>query len=267
MKTPLNRKAKTRARIAFLFLFVFVIALSVGAYVLTNLGTLQESIAARQRQAASQSLADPKQIDEALRRHPPNKLLQMIAMATKAAHETDAAIEKLSNEVEPAALSKNINLAKASRDDLEALRRDLKLAEANATALTPRYAALIKAERDKVETYALSLRADKDTAGWFLDSVDKRHAEATALTSSLFSARADYYRAHERYVAVLAGEFGTYEVKAGQFIFPLQRTVERYNVAANAMTAAAKRVAELEEERTKLMQSQQEGWEQIANGK
>ena len=60
---------------------------------------------------------------------------------------------------------------------------------------------------------------------------------------------------------------GTYEVVAGQFIFPLQRTVERYNVAANAMTAAAKRVAELGEERTRLMQSQQEGWEQIANGK
>ena len=164
-------------------------------------------------------------------------------------------------------LSKNINLAKASRGDLEALRSDLKLAEANATALTPRYTALIKAERDKVETYALSLRADKDTVGWFLDSLDKRQAEATALTSSLFSARADYYRAYERYVAVLAGEFGSYEVVAGQFIFPLQRTVERYNVAANAMTAAAKRVAELAEERTKLLQSQQEGWEQIAIGK
>ena len=143
MKTPLDRKARTRARIAFLFLFVFVIALSVGAYVLTNLGTVQESIAAHQRQAASQGLADPKQIDEALRRHPPNKLLQMIAMATKAAHETDAAIESLSNEVEPAALSKNINLAKASRGDLEALRSDLKLAEANATALTPRSASFI----------------------------------------------------------------------------------------------------------------------------
>jgi hypothetical protein len=35
--------------------------------------------------------------------------------------------------------------------------------------------------------------------------------------------------------------------------------VDRYNVAANAMAAAAQRVAELQEERTKLMQSQQDG--------
>ena len=53
----------------------------------------------------------------------------------------------------------------------------------------------------------------------------------------------------------------------GQFIFPFQRTAERYNVAANAMTAAAKRVAELEEERKTLMQSQLAGWEQFVSGK
>jgi hypothetical protein len=266
MKPPLDQKAKTRARIAFLFLFVFVIALSVGAYFLTNLGTLRESIAARERQTALQGITDAKQIDEALRRHPSNRILQMIARATKAANETDVAVETLSNEIEPPALAKEINLAKASRSDLEALRRDLKVAEANATALMPRYAALIKAERDQLEAYALSLRADKDTVGRFLDGVDRRHAEAAALTSKLLSARADYYHAYESYVAVLAGEFGTYEVVAGKFIFPLQRTVDRYNVAANAMAAAAQRVAELQEERTKLMQSQQDGWEQFVNG-
>jgi len=73
---------------------------------------------------------------------------------------------KLSNEIEPPAISKNINLGTASRSDLEALRRDLKTAAANATALMPRYAALLKTERDKVEKYALSLRVEKkDTIG------------------------------------------------------------------------------------------------------
>ena len=79
--------------------------------------------------------------------------------------------------------------------------------------------------------------------------------------------RADYYRAYESYVAVLVREFGSYKIVNGQFIFPLQRTADRYNVAANAMTAAAKRVAELEEERKTLAPSQQEGWEQFVNGK
>jgi len=207
----------------------------------------------------------PKQIDEALRRHRSNKILQMIAMATKAANETGAAIEKLSNEAEPPALSKDINLSTASRSDLEELRRDLKASEAKAARLMPGAIALIKAERDRVETYVLSLHAGKDIVGRFLDDVDKRHAEATALTSRMLSARADYYRAYEGYVAILAGEFGAYKVVNGQFIFPLQPTAVRYNAAAQVMTVAAKRVAELEEERRQLMQSQQQGWEQFVN--
>jgi hypothetical protein len=219
--------------------------------------------------AAKEILArwGPRQIDEALRRHRSNKILQMIAMATKAANETSAANEKLSNEAEPPALSNDINLSTASRNHLEDLRRDLKAAEAKAATLMPRAIALIKAERDRVETYALSLHAGKDIVGRFLDDVDKRHAETTALTSRMLSARADYYRAYEGCVAILAGEFGAYKVVNGQFIFPFQRTVERYNVAASAMIAASTRVAELEETRKTLLKSQQEGWEQFVNGK
>ena len=189
----------------------------------------------------------------------------MIAMATKAADETSAANEKLSNEAEPPALSNDIDLSTASRSHLEDLRRDLKAAEAKAATLMPRAIALIKAERDRVETYALSLHAGKDIVSRFLDDVDKRHAETTALTSRMLSARADYYRAYEGYVAILAGEFGAYKVVNGQFIFPLQRTADRYNAAAQAMTAAAKRVAELQEERRQLLQSQLQGWEQFAD--
>jgi hypothetical protein len=189
----------------------------------------------------------------------------MIAMATKAANETSAANEKLSNEAEPPALSNDINLVTASRSHLEDLRRDLKAAEAKAATLMPRAIALIKAERDRVETYALSLHAGKDIVGRFLDDVDKRHAETTALTSRMLSARADYYRAYEGYVAILAGEFGAYKVVNGQFVFPLQRTADRYNAAAQAMTVAARRVAELQEERRQLMQSQQQGWEQFVD--
>jgi hypothetical protein len=267
MEMPSDPKANTRVRIAFLLLFVFMVVFSVGAYFVADLGRLQENTAARESRTALQGITDARQIDEALKQHPSNKILQMIAMATRAADETSAAIEKLSNEVEPPAISKDVNWGSASRSDLEGFRRDLKTAEANATAFMPRYVALLKTERDNVEKYAVSLHAGKEIIGRLLDNIDRRHAETTAFTSRMLSARAEFYRAYEKYVAVLVGEFGAYKVTNGQFIFPLQRTAERYNVAANAMAIAAKRVAELEEERKTPMQSQLMDWQQFVNGK
>lgn len=266
MEMPSDPNAKIRVRIAFFCLFVSMVALSVGAYFLANFEKFQERTAAREGQAVLQGVTDAAQLQEALRRHPSNRFLRVVAMATKAASETRAAAEMLSSEVEPPALSKDIDLGTASRSDLEARLRDSKTAEANTTTFMPRYFALLKTERDKVENYALSLRLEKDSVSRVLDGVDKRHAKITALTSRMLSARADYYRAYGNYVAILVGEFGTYKVVDGQFIFQLQRTVDRYNIETHAMTAAAKRVAEMEEEK-KLMQSQQEGWEQFVDGK
>ena len=85
----------------------------------------------------------------------------------------------------------------------------------------------------------------------------------TALMSRLLPARGDFYRAYENFVALLIGEFGNYKVVNGQLIFPNQRAVERYNAAANAMTSASRRVAELEEERKALIKSGQERWVQF----
>ncbi len=252
---------------AFLCLFVVFVALSIGAWYLAGLGKLQERTAARENQPALQGVAHPSQIDAALRLHPSNKLLQLLAMASKAEDDTAAAADKLSAEVEQPAIPTGINLAAASRADIETLRRNLKTAEANATAYMPRYAALLKTERDKVEKDALALRVDKETLGKFLDAVDKRQAELTAFTTRMMAARAEFYRAYESYVAVIAGEFGAYKVVDGQFIFPLQRTVDRYNVAAAAMTNAARRVGELDVERKTLLQSQAAAWVQFANGK
>jgi hypothetical protein len=264
---PSDRKSTIRVRIAFLCLFVFMIVFSVAAYFVADLGKLQDRIAVLESREALQDITDARQIDEALRQHPSNRFLQMVAMATKAADETSAAVEKLSNEVAPPGISKEINLGAASRSDLEALRRNLKTAEANAATFMPRYVAVLKTERDTVEKYALSLHVEKDTVSGLLDSLDKRHAEITAFTSRMLLARADFYRAYEKYVAVLVGEFGAYKVVDGQFIFPFQHTVDRYNVAAQAMTVAAKHVGELEEERKGLLQSQQEGWVQFVKGK
>jgi len=260
---PSGLKAEWRVRIALLLLFVFAAVASVGAYVVADLGKLQDSISARESQAALQGITDASQIDAALGQHPTNKFLRMMAMATTAADETNAAIEKLSSEVEPPAIAKAGNLAAASRSDLEVLRRDLKTAETNAAAFQPRTAVVLKAERDNVEKYALSLHLEKDAGRRLLENIDGRHAEIAAFTSGMSSARADFYRAYQNYVGVLLGEFGAYKVVDGHFIFPLQRTVDRYNVAAQAMTTAAKRVAQLDGEKTRLLASQQARWLQF----
>ena len=257
-------KARRRVWIAFLLLIAVMAVASVGAYFVANLGKLQDLMAAREGQAALRGITDASQIDQALRQNPSNKFLRMTVMASRAADETNAAIDKLSGEIEPTTISSVGNLGTASRTDLEALRRDLKTAEANATAFAPRTTAVLKAERDSVEKYAASL--GKDTGARVLDNIDKRHAEITALVSRISSARADFYRAYQNYVGILIGEFGAYKFVSGQFIFPLQRTADRYTVAAQAMTSAAKPVAELDEERTRLLQSQQARWLHFVRG-
>ena len=266
MTTP-DQNASVRARLAFLLLFVFVVGLGVGAYFITRLGKVQQTKAASESRAALQGATAPGEIDEALKRHPSSKPLQMIAMASKAANETSAAADKLLNEIEPPALPRNPNLGTATRGDLEALRRDLKTAEANADTLMPRYLALVKAGRDRIETYARSLRAENDVVGKFLEGADARQAKTTAVMSRLVAARADYYRAYQSYVSVLIAEFGAYKVVDGQFIFPLQRTVDRYNVAVHDMAVATKQIAQAEAERKVLLQSQQQGWEDLVNSK
>ena len=81
------------------------------------------------------------------------------------------------------------------------------------------------------------------------------------------SARADYYRAYDKYIALLSSELGSFKVVAGQFIFPLQRTVERYNAAAQAMTSAGRRVAELEADMKKQEKPLPEEWMQLTGAK
>jgi hypothetical protein len=267
MQVPSDPKAKTRVRLAFLCLFVVFVALSVGAWYIAGLSRLAESHAARENRAALQGITESAQIDAALRQHPSDKFLQMVAMAIKAAEDTRAAAEKLSSEVEQPPIPAGINLATLNRSDLEALRRNLKTAEANATAFMPRYTALLTTERDAIEKYALSLHAEKETPAKLLEIIDKRHAELTAFTASMMSARAEFYRAYESLVAVIAGEFGSYRVADGQFVFQFQRTVDRYNVANHATAVAARRVGDLAEERKRLDASQQEAWVQFVNGK
>ena len=208
---PSESNGKWRVRIAFLVLSVVFAA---GAWFAADLGKLQENLSAHEARQALQDISDPGQIEEVLKKYPSSKFLQAMAMATRAAEQTSAAAEKLSNEIAPPSAVKDFNFGAASRADLEALRRDLKTAQANAASFMPRLAALLKTERDEIKKFALwQLNGDAVTA--LLDTVDKRHAETTAVMSSLVAARGDFYRAYDDFVAVLVGEFGTYKVVKG----------------------------------------------------
>ena len=88
-----------------------------------------------------------------------------------------------------------------------------------------------------------------------------------AVIAKMLAARAEYYRAYDKCAAALLGEFGIYKVTNGQFIFPIQYMADRYNVAASAMTSAAARVAELEEQRKTLAQLPLKEWQQFVGGK
>ena len=262
MAASSDHSARARIWVAFLLLFVVLAAVSVGVY---YLGKLQETMAALEGRIALDAI-NAGQIDAALAGHPSNRFLKLIATATKAGIETRAAAEKLSQEIEPLALAKDINQATVSRNDLEALRRELKTAEANATSFLPRYLALVKAERDRLEAYARSLNLEKDVLSRFMDRIDTRQADIAAVTSDLMSARAEYYRAYDKCAAVLVADFGIYKVTNGQFVFPLQYMANRYNAAAGAKAAAAKRIAELEEKQRTLMQPSPKAWAQFVSG-
>jgi len=244
-------------RLAF---FSLLALLTVAFSLSIDLSKFQERLSNREGQAILQGISSPEELESALRQHPSNSVLQLMAKATKVADNTKAAIDQMSAQIEPARISKELNFSSVSRDELDSFRRDLKTAEANALAFLPRYAAIFKAEREQIESATISFHVPKEIADQLLEGVAQRQAKTFNAISLILSARADYYRAYDKYIAFLSGELGSFKVVAGQFIFPLQRTVERYNVAAQAMTSAGRRVTELETDMKKLEQPLPEEW-------
>jgi GYF domain 2 len=239
-----------------------VAALSVG---FNNRGKLQEVWDSK---LALQAMPDPTQLDKTLSQNPENKILRLFAMANKITEETVAATTKLSDEIEPAGLSRDINFATATRNDLETLRRDLKTAETNTTSFIPRYLVLLKDEHDKIAVSASSLNIDRGLVTGFLKGLDEARVKSVTFSSNMMEARSEFYRAYGNYAEFLTGEFDNYKVDAnGKFLFAKQAKLEKFNVLGNTMNAASQRVATLEVERKQFEKSQQEKREQLAKGK
>jgi hypothetical protein len=262
VKTFSDQKADTRRRpvLVLLLLCVFVIAcLGLGYYV-GDLSKFQTVNSAKASQTALRGVSDPEQLDRLLRQYPSNKMLKMVALANKDSVEIDAAARRLLNDAEPRDFLKPVDLSAYSRGDLDTLRRDVKTAQSNAATVTPRYIALLNDERAKLENDTRSLDVENSTVSEFMTMIDEQHAEMITLTSKVLAARAEYYNAYEQCVAVLVREFGIYKVANGQVIFSFQSPADSFNRAVAALDAAAKRLAELEDERTTLRRSQPNKW-------
>ncbi len=246
---------------ALFALLTVAISLSVDLSKLQNRGSVADA------QTILQGIGNPGELESALRQHPSNGVLQLMAKAIKVAGDTKAAIDQLSAQIEPARLSQEPNFSAASRDELDSFRRDLKTAETNASAFLPRYAAILKSEREQIERATVSFHVPGEIASQLLEGLRQRHARTLNAISLVLSARADYYRAYDKYVAFFAGELGSFKVVGGQFIFPLPRTVERYNVAAQALTSAGRRVNELESDMKKQERPLPDEWISLTGGK
>jgi hypothetical protein len=262
---PMPRSV-TSARIQIAF-FSLLVLLVVAISLSIDLGRYQARVSAQEAHAMLLGIGSPDQLEIALKEHPSSNVLKLMAKATKVADDTKKAIDQLSAQIEPVPLSKEPDFTSVNRDELDAFRRDLGTAEENARAFLPRYAAIFKAEREQIESAAISLHVPQEISSQLLDGVTQRQAKALNAIALILSARADYYRAYDKYVAFLSSELGSFRVVAGQFIFPLQRTVERYNVAAQAMTSAGRRVAELETAMKKQEQPLPEEWMQLTGAR
>lgn len=255
----MSSRSVTFARIQIVF-FALLALLTVAVSLRIDLSKFQQPGSSSEGPAILRGISSPSELESALKQHPSDNVLQLMAKATRVADNTKAAFDKLSAQIEPPRLSKELNFGTVSRDELESFRRDLKTAEANTSVFLPRYAAILKAEHDQIESATVSLRVPREIASQLLHGLTQRQARTLNAISLILSARADYYRAYDKYVAFLSAELGSFKVVAGQFIFPDQSSVERYDVASQAMTSAGKRVNELETEMKKQEQPLPEEW-------
>ncbi|WGR74662.1 MULTISPECIES: hypothetical protein [unclassified Bradyrhizobium] len=262
MGSASDQVAKPRGRLlVVLLLFGLLAAVCLGAiYYAGDLSKLQTVVAAREGRTALRGVTDPGELDQAIEQYPSNKLLRLVALANRDMNEIDAAAQKLLDEAAPRPFPSLGDLGAASRDDLDALRRDLKTAEANVAASAARYNEQLRSARENVEKDARSVNVGDERLSSFMAMIDEQHTVWIALASKRLAASADYYNAYEKCAALLMREFGTYRIENGQFVFPFQSMANGYNRAAAAMTDAAKRESELDGERASLRQSELSRW-------
>jgi hypothetical protein len=258
-----DRKSKALA----IVLSCIIAAVCFGTlYFVGDLARFQRGNAVKESQAALRNIETPGQVEQLLKQYPSNGILKLVALANTDSIDIDAAALGLLKETDPGELSKRINTGLSSRGDLEALYRDLKAAEDNAAGLQSRYDTLIQPVRAGIEHDAAALEWDTNIFMKFMAMIDAQHAEMKALIAGISAARLDYFRAYEKCVALLARENDLAKGGHGQITFRLQAEADSYNEAAAATSAAAKRLTDLETERTALRRAQLNRWKNWSGG-
>lgn len=241
-----------------------VAALAVG---FGNSKKLAESFEGQRARAALKTVADRQNPEQALQQDPSNSLLKLTAEAYRVAQETVRLAEKLSDDIEPAALSGDIDIMTASRDALESYRAALTTAAGNAEAAMPRYLSLLLDERTRIEQLARALNLSQGVIREVLAGVDRRHGKTRDITAKMMDARRDAYRSMAELVSILIAESGNYSTDAERKLsFQNPDAVARYNSAAQALAAAVARVQSVDAERQEFVRTQQEGWDRFMSG-
>ena len=241
-----------------------VAALWVG---ISNASKLIEGIESGNAVAAIRAEQGPHAIEQAVEKNPSNPALRLLGNVNEIAGQTNETVKRVSLEIEPPELSKQIDYSTASRAELQAYYSALKRAEANAKAAWPRYVALYKDERDQIEQMSRSTNISDDVRSSLLKGVDTRQGRFLNLARKMLPAQSELYGAIANYVAIIAAQYGNYNVQPnGQFVFRDQSVVPRFNDAANRLNVAGKKVQELEVERGQLVKYQREGWDRFVKG-
>lgn len=241
-----------------------IAALSVG---IGNSKRLVESSEMKRARAALTTVSDRTQPEQALQRDPSNSILKLTVEAYRIALETAQLTDKLSEDIEPAALAGDFDIPNADRGALESYQAALRTAERNTESAMRQYLSLLQDERSKIEQYARSLNVSEGVTRGLLAGVDGKHAVTRDVTARMMDARRDVYRATSDLVSVLIAETGNYKVDSnGQISFQNPAAVARYDTAAKAVASAVARIESVDAERQERMRKQQETWGRWMSG-
>lgn len=241
------------------------VVLAVAALVVVNAPRLTEGLDARSGMKALRER--PGQIDQVAIDKPSNTSLQLISGINKIGQQTNVVMAALFDRIEPSGLSRKVNYATLTRDEMKTYLRDLELAEENALAGRWALAGVYKNERDQMEELARSLNVSDGVRLNLLEGIDKRQGRFLDFNSKMMAAREELYRALRSYITVLDEQYGKYTIQAGgEILFTDQSASERLNAAVNSILIATKKVSDLDAEGRQLQEFQKEGWERFVNG-
>jgi hypothetical protein len=248
--------------------FGIAIGLSAVFLLISNAGKLREAIVGNKARTALLGVHDLAGIERAAQANPSNHFVALMAETWRSAQEAENSVTEFSASIEPAGLAADLNPATASRDQLQAYARDLKTAEARATAGLSVYVDLMKKERERVERFGQLNGIGPDTLQDTLEGIDQRHARIQALASKMLDARASLYRALADRYAILIDQYGKFQVQPnGQLVFADRAALARFNATVDPINNASKRVADLVEQGKQLQSFQQEGLKRAFSGR